>query len=138
MRFSVRKNSCARKMRSFRNVCNAARYRRSRFVGALLFWLLPFALNAAEVKAPWQAQWDKTVAAAKKEGRLNFYVGRYGSEKLLGEFNKEFPDIKIISTNGAGNSLGTRIVSEARAGTMLADLYSGGAVTNFEILYKGK
>ena len=64
----------------------------------------------------WQAQWDKTVAAAKKEGRLNFYVGRYGSEKLLDEFRKEFPEIKIISTNGAGNSLGTRIVAEARAG----------------------
>ncbi|MGH7783569.1 MAG: hypothetical protein ACREO5_06995, partial [Candidatus Binatia bacterium] len=27
---------------------------------------------------------------------------------------------------------------KARAGNVLADLYSGGAVTNFEILYKGK
>ena len=93
---------------------------------------------AAESKALWQAEWDKTVAAAKKEGRLNFYVGRYGSEKLLNEFRKEFPEIKIVSTNGAGNSLGTRIVAEARAGSMVADLFSGGAVTNFEILYKGK
>ena len=93
---------------------------------------------AADAKPNWQAAWDKTVAAAKKEGRLNFYVGRYGSEKLLNEFRKEFPEIKIFATNGAGNSLGTRIVSEARAGNVLADLYSGGAVTNFEILYKGK
>jgi iron(III) transport system substrate-binding protein len=109
-----------------------------RFAGALLTCLLPLIVNAADSKTPWQAQWDKTVAAARKEGRLNFYVGRYGSEKLLAEFTKEFPEIKIVQTNGAGNSLGTRIVSEARAGTMLADLYSGGAVTNFEILYKGK
>ena len=29
-------------------------------------------------------------------------------------------------------------MSEARAGNVVADLYSGGAVTNFEILYKGK
>ena len=94
--------------------------------------------RAADAKPSWQAQWDKTVAAAKKEGRLNLYVGRYGSEKLLDEFRKEFPDIKIVPTNGAGNSLGTRIVSEARAGAMLADLYSGGAVTNYEILYKAK
>ena len=57
---------------------------------------------------------------------------------MLDEFRKEFPEIKIFSTNGAGNSLGTRIVAEARAGNVLADLYSGGAVTNFEILYKGK
>jgi iron(III) transport system substrate-binding protein len=93
---------------------------------------------AAEAKPAWQSTWENTVAAAKKEGRLNFYVGRYGTDKLLNEFRKEFPEIKIVSTNGPGNSLGTRIVSEARAGNVVADLYSGGAVTNFEILYKGK
>jgi hypothetical protein len=93
---------------------------------------------AADAKPSWQVTWENTVAAAKKEGRLNFYVGRYGSELLLNEFRKEFPQIKIVSTNGTGNSLGTRIVAEARAGNVLADLYSGGAVTNFEILYKGK
>ena len=93
---------------------------------------------AADAKPSWQVIWENTVAAAKKEGRLNFYVGRYGSEKLLNEFRKEFPEIKIVGTNGSGNSLGTRIVSEARAGNVLADLYSGGAVTNFEILYKGR
>ena len=94
--------------------------------------------HPADVKPTWQVTWENTVAAAKKEGRLNFYVGRYGSEPLLNEFRKEFPEIKIFSTNGTGNSLGTRIVAEARAGNVLADLYSGGAVTNFEILYKGK
>jgi hypothetical protein len=94
--------------------------------------------HTADAKPSWQVTWENTVAAAKKEGRLNFYVGRYGSEPLLDEFRKEFPEIKIFSTNGAGNSLGTRIVAEARAGNVLADLYSGGAVTNFEILYKGK
>lgn len=92
----------------------------------------------ADAKPTWQTTWEKTVAAAKKEGRLNFYVGRYGSEKLLAEFRKEFPEIKIVSTNGPGNSLGTRIVAEARTGNMVADLYSGGAVTNYEFLYKGK
>ena len=105
--------------------------------------LLGFALAAgiaqgADKKLSWKATWENTVAAAKKEGRLNFYVGRYGSEPLLNEFRKEFPEIKIFSTNGTGNSLGTRIVAEARGGNVLADLYSGGTVTNFEILYKGK
>ena len=105
----------------------------------LLGLLVPVGfILAADSKPAWQADWEKTVAAAKKEGRLNFYVGRYGSDKLLSEFRKEFPEIKIVSTNGAGNSLGTRIVAEARSGAMVADLYSGGAVTNFEFLYKGK
>lgn len=95
-------------------------------------------LFGAERRLNWQAQWDKILAAAKKEGRLNLYVGRYGSEPMLSEFRKEFPEIKIVPVNGAGNSLGTRIVTEARAGALVADVYSGGAVTNYEILYKGK
>ena len=108
---------------------------------SLIFLLLVSSsatLLAADAQPSSQATWESTVAAAKQEGRLNFYVGRYGSEPLLNEFRKEFPEIKIFSTNGTGNSLGTRIVTEARAGSVLADLYSGGAVTNFELLYKGK
>jgi iron(III) transport system substrate-binding protein len=94
--------------------------------------------NAAETKPAWQASWEQTVAAAKKEGRLNFYVGRYGSEPLLNEFRKEFPEIKLVTVNGAGNSLGTRIITEIRAGHVVADLFSGGANTNYEVLYEGK
>jgi iron(III) transport system substrate-binding protein len=93
---------------------------------------------AADSKPGWQATWEKTVAAAKKEGKLNFYVGRYGSEPLLNEFRKEFPEIKLVTVNGAGNTLGTRILSEMRAGNVVADLFSGGANTNYEILYEGK
>jgi iron(III) transport system substrate-binding protein len=93
---------------------------------------------AADAKPSWQVAWENTVAAAKKEGRLNFYVGRYGTEPLLSEFRKEFPEIRIVSVNGTGNSLGTRILTEIRAGNVLADLYSGGANTNYEILYEGK
>jgi ABC-type glycerol-3-phosphate transport system substrate-binding protein len=94
--------------------------------------------NAAETKPAWQANWEQTVAAAKKEGRLNFYVGRYGSEPLLNEFRKEFPEIKLVTVNGAGNTLGTRIITEIRAGHVVADLFSGGANTNYEVLYEGK
>jgi iron(III) transport system substrate-binding protein len=106
------------------------------FFGAIL--LFAGALFAAEAKPTWQATWEKTVAAAKKEGKLNFYVGRYGSEPLLNEFRKEFPEIKLVTVNGAGNTLGTRILSEIRAGNVVADLFSGGANTNYEILYEGK
>src|SRR5690349_11654345 len=82
---------------------------------------------AADAKPSWQANWEKTLGAAKKEGKLNFYVGRYGTEPLLNEFRKEFPEIKLITVNGTGNSLGTRIISEMRAGNVVADLFSGGA-----------
>jgi iron(III) transport system substrate-binding protein len=105
----------------------------------LLTLLFPIdKINAADVNPAREDIWKKTVAAAKKEGRLNFYVGRYGSEPLLNEFRKEFPEIKLVTVNGTGNSLGTRIIAEVRAGKFVADLFSGGANTNYEILYEGK
>jgi len=111
------------------------------FIGAVASFTLLISLrtaNGAEVKPAWQTTWERTLAAAKKEGRLNFYVGRYGTEPLLNEFRKEFPEIQLITVNGTGNSLGTRIIAEMRAGKPVADLFSGGANTNFEVLYQGK
>jgi iron(III) transport system substrate-binding protein len=104
----------------------------------LVIFLCGRLVYAADASASWQATWEQTVAAAKKEGRLNFYVGRYGTEPLLNEFRKEFPEIKIVSVNGTGNSLGTRIIAESRAEKFVADLFSGGANTNYEVLYEGR
>jgi len=47
---------------------------------------------------------------------------------------KECPEIKIISVNGPGNMLGTRILSEIRTGKFVADLYSGAANTKLGLL----
>jgi ABC-type Fe3+ transport system substrate-binding protein len=94
--------------------------------------------HAAEPKQGWQQEWEKTLDAGKKEGRLNFYVGRYGTDAFLDEFKKEYPEIKIVTVNGTGNDLATRILAEGRGGKVLADLFSGGANTNYNLLYKGK
>ena len=95
-------------------------------------------VNGAETRGGALQEWEKTVAAAKKEGKLNLYVGRYGSEPLLNEFRKEYPEIKLADVNGPGSSLATRILTESRSGKIVADLYSGGANTNYNLLYKGK
>jgi iron(III) transport system substrate-binding protein len=101
---------------------------------ALLFlFLLPM-----ELKADWKSDWERVVDAAKKEGRLNLYVGRYGQAALLEEFKKEYPEIKLVTVNGTGDQLATRIVAEVRAGKTIADLYSGGPNSNFNFLYRGK
>src|SRR5262249_8397445 len=95
-------------------------------------------LAAAAGRAADSSDWDKIVAAAKKEGRVNLYVGRYGTEPLLNEFRREYPDIPITSVNGQGSQLGARIMTEARAGKVIADVFSGGATTKYNILYKDK
>lgn len=90
------------------------------------------------LEADWKAEWEKTVEAAKKDGRLNLYVGRYGQAPLLEEFKKEYPEIKMITVNGTGDQLATRILAEARAGKVIADVYSGGPNSSFNFLYRGK
>ena len=34
---------------------------------------------AAESKASWQGEWERTVQAAEKEGQLVVYIGGYGA-----------------------------------------------------------
>jgi iron(III) transport system substrate-binding protein len=89
-------------------------------------------------RGDWKAEWEKTVTAAKKEGRVNLYIGRYGQPQLIAEFSKEFPDIKPVSVNGNGNQLALRILAESRAEKPIADLYSGGANSSYTLLYKAR
>jgi iron(III) transport system substrate-binding protein len=106
---------------------------------AVMFLPLLFVpILTTELEADWKSEWERVVEAAKKEGRLNLYVGRYGQAPLLEEFKKEYPDIKIVTVNGTGDQLATRIVAEVRAGKTIADIYSGGPNSNYNLLYRGK
>jgi ABC-type Fe3+ transport system substrate-binding protein len=102
---------------------------------AFMLWSFAFTgLSAAQ--SNWQKEWEKTLAEAKKEGQINIYIYRY--ERLLEDFKKEYPDIKVVSVTGRGSQLTARIMAERRAGKYLADVFSGGANGNFNVLYKGK
>jgi iron(III) transport system substrate-binding protein len=109
---------------------------KNRMAIKLLALLFAFMFNA-NLQADWKSDWEKTVEAARKEGRLNLYVGRYGQAPLLEEFSKEYPEIKIVSVNGTGDQIATRIAAEVRAGKTIADIYSGGPNSNYT-LYRGK
>ena len=87
-------------------------------------------------QSDWSKEWEKTLAAARKEGQVSVYIYRYG--RLLETFQKDYPDIKLVSVTGRGAQLTTRIVAERRAEKYLADVFSGGANGNFNVLYKGK
>lgn len=81
-------------------------------------------------------EWEKMLAAAKKEGQVTVYIYRY--DRLIESFQKDYPDIKLTSVTGRGAQLTTRIMAERRAEKYLVDVYSGGANGNFNVLYKGK
>jgi len=83
------------------------------------------AVMAAD-KPGWQAEWDKAIAGAKKEGAVYLWGDmEITHPDIVAAFTKEFPFIKPITVTGRVGDLTIRILSERRAGKYLADLYSG-------------
>ncbi len=58
----------------------------------------PRATHAAEAKPAWQVEWEKVLAAAKKEGQVAVYISGY--EEILPDFQKEYPEIKVAAITG--------------------------------------
>jgi iron(III) transport system substrate-binding protein len=85
----------------------------------------------------WQADWEKVLQAAKKEGQLVLY-GSADFEALFAEFHKKYPEIKVTGVYGRGADVAKRFMAERRADKHLADLYVNGMTTGYNVFYKAK
>jgi hypothetical protein len=88
-------------------------------------------LAAEPSNAAWQAEWEKTVKAAEQEGQLNFYSNG-GTDGTLVDFQKRFPNIKVVLAPGRGGQVVSRLMAERRGGKYIADvikLGTGSAVS---------
>jgi iron(III) transport system substrate-binding protein len=80
--------------------------------------------------ADWQQQWNKVVAAARKEGGLTLYGGyNVVYRDYNAQFEKKFPGLHVQFVQGSGNQLAVRIMSERRVNKFLADVVMGGSST---------
>ncbi len=86
----------------------------------LLLLILAFPVFAAS-----DGEWEKVLRAAQQEGRVVLYTFP-GQEQVFQEFQKKFPDIKLVEVSVRGSDRVTRILSERRAGKYLADVLIGG------------
>ena len=95
---------------------------------------------AAAAKPDWRVEWEKTIAAAEKEGVVSIYIFEAGplTEQTVQAFERAYPKIKVSQLRGRGNDLGPRLVTERRAGKYIADLFAGGKGTALSTLYAGK
>ena len=100
----------------------------------LIFCAVLFApgfASAQTVKPAWQAEWDKTVEAARKEGRV--VVSIPTSAELRKEFEtgfqKAFPGIELELSVARGASNINKIVEEQSAGVKGIDLHIGGTTS---------
>jgi len=118
------------------------RIQNPKWVALLLACLLGSAVSvsAAQVKPLWQQEWEKTLESAQKEGALSLYLlegdGELGA--VAQAFQKKFPEIKVATTPGRGNTLGPRIMAERRGGKFLVDVYVAGTTTAYEVFYRAK
>jgi iron(III) transport system substrate-binding protein len=88
-----------------------------------------FAISPA-ANGQWEAQWEKTVAAAKKEGELSIYLN--APAQVRPALTKAFEDkfgIKSFVVTGTGPELSAKIVSEYSAGLHQLDVSFQGCST---------
>ncbi len=87
-------------------------------------------VNTSSIDAA-QAEWEKTLAEAKKEGKVVLY-GAYGlsvaRDPLIKAFNQKF-GITLEMTVGPPADLTAKLISERNAGIYTADIYMGGGAS---------
>ncbi len=84
----------------------------------------------APAQPAWQSQWDKTVAAAKQEGKVVLFTTVVADTKndLTNAFTRAYgiqPEYMTMS----GAEFATKLLSERRAGVYSTDLFNGGITT---------
>jgi iron(III) transport system substrate-binding protein len=72
----------------------------------------------------WKKEWDRTLAAAKKEGVVFVYgpPGPFQREAVVTGWEKAFPDIKIEYTAARGTQILPRVVRERQSGIYSWDI----------------
>ena len=94
--------------------------------------------QAASTPGP-EMEWAKTVAAAKKEGKVTvFLYQRENIEAAVKAFEKNYPDIQVVTAATPAAETGPRLMAERRAGKYLWDLCICGPTTPFGVLYPAK
>jgi len=92
---------------------------------------------AAEARPQWQQEWDKVLEGAKKEGRV-VVAATPTLQMVFAEFQKRYPQIKVVFLPGSSAQLLPRIITERRAGKYLEDVVITGPSPMYSFLYKGK
>ncbi len=100
-----------------------------------LVWLGSSSAFSAEGKG-WQAEWDKTVQAAKKEGQVTVYVSSRGVTHPSDAFQKKYPEIKYLSVVSPTAMIAQRTMSERRARKYIVDVILAGANPNYQVFYR--
>lgn len=101
---------------------------------------LCFTAPVIAASIPTAADWEKTVAAAKKEGQV-VIMGPAGADvrdALTQGFQKKYPGIQVDYNGMAGAQVAPKLLSELSAGVYRTDLVIAGTITAIESLIPAK
>ena len=115
--------------------------RRVRLVGLVLYLASGFlilahsSLGLAQSPPAWEQQWDKTVSAAKKEGKVVVFgpAGDLIRNALVEAFKKSYPSIAFEYVGARAAEQAMRIKAERDGGVFSVDVFIGGNVTMMEL-----
>src|SRR5882724_2024900 len=95
--------------------------------------------SAGEVRAAGQTEWDKTIEAAKKEGKLVAGIPASAElrKSITESFKSRFPGIELELTTSRGPTNASKISAEHAAGVRYFDLLISGTSTPFNLLNAG-
>jgi hypothetical protein len=85
-----------------------------------------------------KSDWEKLVRAARDEGRLTVYGTTIFEDVFRNFFQKAYPEIKLSFAVGRGAEIAPRLMQERRAGKYIADIYTGGMHSAYELFYRNK
>jgi iron(III) transport system substrate-binding protein len=107
------------------------------FVSAL-FVFVAISAEVLWAQSTWKEEWGKTLRAAEAEGQLTLYGCCYEYDRIFEGFKKKYPKIKVTTVLGSGGQLGARMLAERRGEKYLPDVFSAGANTLHDVLYKAQ
>jgi hypothetical protein len=100
------------------------------------FVLLFVLASNSPAQTNWKSDWEKLVKAAREEGRLTIYGTTIFEDVFKVFFQKAYPEIKLSFVVGRGADIAPRLMQERRAGKYLADIYTGGMHSAYELFYR--
>lgn len=89
-------------------------------------------------QSDWKQEWEKTLAAAEKEGQVTVYgpPGRQYQD-AIDSFQATYAKVKLVYVPGSGTDNAQKLLAERRAGKYLGDAFVGGSGTMVLVLFKG-
>lgn len=93
-----------------------------------------------KAKDGWEAEWEKAVKGAKKEGKVVLHLGATVGQSLRKEINKIMKskyDFELEIVAGRATELAEKIIREHKAGLYMTDMYLAGPTSIFYVKAQG-